>query len=198
MFNIQIHMEEIWKPVEGYESYYEVSNIGRIRSFDRVKNNRWGSTTIIKGKILSPTLLDTGYYRVVLYGEGGYQRKFVHRLVAEAFIPNPNNLPCINHKDEVKTNNFVFVNPDKTVDYEKSNLEWCTYKYNIEYSNILEKSNEKLRTPVCQIKNGTIIDIYLSQLEAARVTHLCQSNINKCLKGKISQTGGYQWKYLSN
>lgn len=179
-------MEEIWKPVVGYESYYEVSNLGRIRSFDRAKNNRWGSTTIIKGKILSPTLLDTGYHRVILYGAGGYQRKFVHRLVAEAFIPNPNNLPCVNHKDEVKTNNRV------------ENLEWCTYKYNIEYSNILEKSNEKLRTPIYQIKEGVIIDFFLSQGEAARSTHLCQSNINKCLKGKLNQTGGYQWKYLSN
>lgn len=127
-------MKEIWKEIEGYEGLYEVSNLGRVRSLDRVKliTTRWGSTTkrFRKGRILKPQLDGRGNYLHVCLGRG--ITKQVHRLVANAFIPNINNYPQINHKDEDKTNNCV------------DNLEWCTAHYNNTYgSRVGMKSGEK-------------------------------------------------------
>jgi hypothetical protein len=125
---------EIWKPVNDYEGLYEVSNLGRIRSLDRVEiiATRWGSTTerFHKGKILKPQLDGRGNYLHVTLGRNN--TKQVHRLVADAFIPNINNYPQINHKDEDKTNNCV------------DNLEWCTAQYNNTYgTRIGMKTGEK-------------------------------------------------------
>lgn len=115
-------MEEIWKPVKDFEGYYEVSNLGRVRSVDRIvydtvrKCNR-----LLKGKVLTIRDNGHGYKGVMFCKEHKIYNKYVHRMVAETFIPNPNNLPCINHKDEDKSNNAA------------SNLEWCTYLYNTTY-----------------------------------------------------------------
>ena len=115
-------MQEIWKDITGYEGLYQVSNFGRIRSLDRVST----SGRHLKGKIMKPVA--NPYMRIALCKDGNKISFIVHRLVAEAFIPNPNNYTCINHKDEDKTNNNV------------DNLEWCTYKYNNIYSNIAQRS----------------------------------------------------------
>ena len=113
-------IEEIWRPVVGYEGLYEVSNTGQVRSLDRyVKNNH--SYRLHKGKVLSLLKNEYGYIQVVLSCNGKHNTITVHRLVAQAFILNPNNLPEVNHKDEDKTNNSV------------ENLEWCTAKYNSNY-----------------------------------------------------------------
>ena len=116
-------MEEIWKDVKGFEGRYQVSNLGRVRSLDftwlaynykvcgYVECKR-------KGKILKPKTSYNGYLQVCLKISSKNHYKLLHRLVADAFIPNPNNLPTVNHKDEDKWNNRV------------DNLEWCTYKYN--------------------------------------------------------------------
>lgn len=122
-------MEEIWKDIKGYEGYYQVSNLGRIRSLDRyiaTVGNPSGQR-LIRGKILRPSKRvmsngKDGYYSVTLYKRGVDTLFNVHRLVAETFIPNPNNLPCVNHKDENKHNNMA------------DNLEWCTIGYNNKYS----------------------------------------------------------------
>lgn len=110
---------EIWKDVLGYEGYYEVSNIGNIRN----------SQT---GHILSPGI-SQGYYYVVLSKHGEKRNKQVNRLVAEAFISNPDCLPIVNHKNEVKTDNVV------------ENLEWCTYSYNNSYGNAPRHRSESLK-----------------------------------------------------
>ena len=99
--------KEIWKDVKGYEGLYQVSNFGKVKSFKE------------SAKFGNPYLINSGFHVVTLYLKDRTKRKFqVHRLVAETFIPNPENLPCVNHKDENKLNNCV------------SNLEWCTYQYN--------------------------------------------------------------------
>ena len=130
-------MEEIWKPVIGYEGLYEVSNLGRVRSIDRLVKYSNGQIHLHKGRMLSPGLVHKlGYLQVALCNNGKIKHKMVYRLVAEAFLPNPDNLPQVNHKDENPFNNCV------------ENLEWCTIEYNINYGTRTQKAIES------NIKNG--------------------------------------------
>ena len=129
-------MIEEWRPVVGYEGLYEVSNTGQIRSFDRYVKYSNGRIHLHKGKVLSPIKDKDGYLQVNLCYNGKIHQIKVHRIVAQAFIPNPNNLPQVNHKDEDKTNNSV------------DNLEWCTVKYNNNYGSRKDKAIDTA------IKNG--------------------------------------------
>ena len=128
--------EEIWRPVVGYEGLYEVSNTGRVRSLDRYVKCDYERYRLHKGKILSPGKDKDGYLFVVLSCNGKHKTITVHRMVAEAFIPNPYNLPQVNHRNEDKTNNRV------------DNLEWCNAKYNSNYG------SRKDRIRDTAIKNG--------------------------------------------
>ena len=149
---------------------------------------------------MSPQKDMFGYFKVQLHKDGIMKTCKIHRLVAEAFIPNPEHYRCINHKDEVKTNNFVFVNEDGTVDYDKSNLEWCTRKYNINYGTSRERL-VKTRTvnnsygaeiPVNQFDlNGNFIKRYKSLRSAARETGLAEPQIEACCNGKRNKCGGF-------
>lgn len=124
-------MEEIWKPVLGYEGLYEVSNLGRVRSVDRSVTYNNGQIHLHKGKLLSPGKTNKlGYLQVALCKNGSIKHKLVYRLVAEVFIPNPDNLPQVNHKDENPLNNCV------------DNLEWCTSEYNINYGTRTQRAIE--------------------------------------------------------
>lgn len=114
-------MDEVWKDIEGYEGLYQVSNLGNVRSLN------YGRTGEIK---LLKQSTDCGYKRVMLYKDGERERYLVHRLVAMTFIPNPDDLPQVNHKDEDKSNNNV------------NNLEWCTGEYNMNYGSIKERLSE--------------------------------------------------------
>lgn len=114
-------MEE-WKDIEGYEGLYQVSE-GEVKSLNYNKTK--------KERVLKKSIVG-GYYTVNLHKDGVMKTYYVHKLVAEAFIPNPDNLPCINHKDENKLNNSV------------SNLEWCTVKYNTNYGTCIERRKEKI------------------------------------------------------
>ena len=129
--------EEIWRPVVGYEGLYEVSSYGRVRSLDRYVKGRYGNYRLHKGKILSPAKDKTGYLKVVLSCNGKSKTIKVHRLIAQTFILNPDNLPEVNHKDEDKTNNRV------------ENLEFCNRKYNCNYGSRNIRRRETL------IKNGS-------------------------------------------
>lgn len=117
----------------------------------------------------------------------------VHRIVAETFIPNPNNLPCVNHKDENKKNNHV------------DNLEWCSYQYNIRYGEQykirVQKSKQdiKYRKPVIQLTvDGTYISKHRSIYEAANATGICKASIKRCLSGKYKTGGGFLWMLASD
>lgn len=129
-------VEVVRKPVKGYEGHYEVDQFGRVYSVSRVihivDNSREYDKPITERQ-LRQSLHSKGYKVVALTLDGVTKTQFVHRLVAEAFIENPDNLPMVNHKDEDKTNNFV------------DNLEWCTAEYNTNYGNARRKQAKKLK-----------------------------------------------------
>ena len=127
-------MEEIWKPVKDFEGYYEVSNLGRVRSVDRVVLDKVRNCErLLKGRIIIQSDNGHGYKRVVFCKEHKLINKYVHRMVAETFIPNPDNLPQVNHKDEDKSNNAV------------SNLEWCSEVYNTNYGTGIQRKSMSIR-----------------------------------------------------
>lgn len=160
-------MEE-WRKIEGYDNY-EVSNYGKVRSLDY---NRTGETRIMK-----PSYNTDMYLQVKLRKDRKYRNFQVHRLVAQSFLPNPDNLPQVNHKNENKEDNRV------------ENLEWCTNQYNVDYS---------LSKPVLQFsQDGNFIQEFKSTNEASRQTGIIQQNISQCCNGKgyHHTAGGYIWKF---
>ena len=166
-------MKEIWRNIEGFENY-QVSNLGNVKSLN-YKNSG-------KEKLMKPMDNGWGYLFVELRKNGEGKVKTIHRLVAEAFIPNPDNLPCINHKDENKTNNRV------------DNLEFCTYEYNTNYGTSNERRAKKLAKPVICIETGIF---FSSAMEAERQTEISNGNIKSCCKGKRKTASGYHWKYAT-
>lgn len=175
-------MQEIWKDIKGYEGLYQVSNLGRVKSVERI-TKRFNGHKICeyneKEKILKHNLNKKSYATIGLCKDGKERKYKVHRLVAETFIPNPDNLPQINHKDENKLNNNV------------NNLEFCTNIYNANYGtrnkNIVRKLSKKVRCLETNI-------IYDSIHEAARKTGITYSSIFYCCKGMYKQTKGYHWE----
>ena len=167
-------MNEVWKPVKGYEGLYEVSNQGEVKS---LRTNM----------ILTPVRATVGYMKLSLCRNGEIKNRYIHRIVAQAFIPNPNNLPQVNHKDEDKTNNAV------------SNLEWCTPKHNMHYGEMGKlrwiKTSNALSKPVIQLKDGIEIARYPSGAEAARAMGVTNMAISNVLRGKTRTSKGFQWKY---
>ena len=195
-------MEEIWKDIPGYEGLYQASTCGNIKSLERTvkigDNER-----IVKERLLVLQLDSHGYYRIRLSNKCKTKKFMVHRLIAMTFIPNPNNYRCINHKDEVRTNNFVFVNEDGSVDYEKSNLEWCTHKYNSNYGTIKERLREKhLNHPakskcVEQLdKDGNHIAFFPSVHEAERALNIKGNDVHQTCVGRRKTAKGFIWRYI--
>lgn len=122
-------MNEEWRDIPGFEEIYQVSNKGRVRSLNRISYNSYGMPRKLKGRLMKLHLNVYGYYDVGLSNAAGKNGNIykVHRLVALAFIPNPDNLPQVNHKNGIKTDNNV------------KNLEWCTNAYNVKYGYDLRK-----------------------------------------------------------
>ena len=186
---------EEWRPIAGYEGLYEVSSLGRVRSLDKYRKffdfNGNEHSRLVKGRVRKLQLATNGYYTVSLNIAGrGESRKLVHRLVAEAFVPNPDNLPEVNHKDCCKTNNL----PD--------NLEWCDRVYNVNYADAREKHALLRGRRVEQLTiSGEHVAFYDSAAQASRVSNgaFKYSNLNKALSDKRKRTGyayGYQWRYV--
>ena len=177
-------MEEVWKPVEGYEGRYEISSLGRLRSYAQDRVN---------GKIKTGNLDAKGYLSIMLYdGRGNKKVHKMHRLVASAFIDNPDNLPQVNHKDEDKTNNRA------------DNLEWCTNEYNLRYGTHYEraaKANECCPTTsvkVFSVDDDGNVELFDSIGEAERRTGNSHCNIVRVLKGRRPRCGGRRWFYAND
>lgn len=185
-------MEEIWKDVKNYEGRYQVSNKGSVRSLNFTKETKGGFTQNSPSKILKQSVNQKGYKVVMLYKEKKGTLFQVHRLVASAFIENPNNLPVINHKDENPQNNTV------------ENLEWCTQRYNCNYSarkhigrqTYEHKGSCRPKKAVIQYDlNGNYISEYSSIAEASRSTGAKVAFIYYCCTGQRKSTCGYKWAF---
>lgn len=169
MMECQQKNTEIWKNVVGYEGYYEVSSMGRVRNFET--------------KHVLKHFLCSGYPRVGLRRENKKNGMYIHRLVATAFIPNPNNYPQVNHRDETRHNNNV------------ENLEWCTCQYNLAYGTARERMTLKRSMPILQkTKDGKIVKAYQSSRQAERETGISNRIIRNCVNGNRKFAGGYIWE----
>lgn len=172
-------MEEIWRPVVGYEGLYEVSNCGNVRSLNYHREKRV--------ELLKPVEVKR-YLRVDLRKNNETNHHLVHRLVGEAFIPNPNNLPQINHKDENTKNNCVW------------NLEWCDMPYNINYGTGIKRRSEKRKNgsnskEVYQYTlDGILVHIYPSLMECVR-NGFNRGHLSSCCSGKRETHKGYRWSH---
>lgn len=177
-------MKEEWRDIKDYEGLYRISNLGRVKSLNYKGTGREGILKLFKNKY--------GYLYVCLSKNGVHKYFRVHRLVAQAFIPNPNNLPQVNHKDENCINNCV------------DNLEWCTQEYNNNYGT----HNEKIRRTKYKKYNGNtskkvfqydlknnLINIFPSGKEVQRQLGFDQSTISACCLGKRKSYKGFIWRY---
>ena len=187
-------MEEIFLDIEGFEGLYQVSNLGNVKSLN------YNNTK--KEKLLKHIINSNGYKRVNLYKNKTRKIYDVHRLVANAFLPNTHNYPCVNHKDECKTNNVV------------TNLEWCTYKYNLNYGTRIARvakslsnnpnrlkaisksltNNPKRSKAVGAYKDGELVMIFPSVGEANR-NGFNKGHVADCCNGKRKSYKGYIWSY---
>ena len=185
-------MEE-FKDIKGYEGLYQVSSLGRVKSL--------GNNKTKKEKILKLIEHSQGYLIVNLYKEGKRKTIKIHRLVAEAFIDNPNNYPIINHKDENPSNNNV------------ENLEWCNHKYNVNYgtcqhrrvantdykkkvenTDYKEVGRKQSKTVLQFTKDGEFIMEWLSTMECAR-NGFSHGAVAACCRGERKTHKGYIWRY---
>lgn len=172
-------MYEYWKDIKGYEGLYMVSNLGRVKSLNYRNTGQ--------KKVLKTPLSSCSYREVALCKNCKYKVVLVHRLVAEAFIPNPDNLPQVNHKDEDKSNNRV------------DNLEWCDAKYNCNYSKHNKKSKENKGKIVCQYSiDGEFIALYRSASMVQKQLGYYSKYISRCCRGEANTAYGYKWKYKAN
>jgi len=192
-------MKEIWKDINGYDGLYKVSNMGRVKSLPRIKRN-WVGKFVTKEKVLKNIFSQVGYFLIGLSINRIKKTTYIHRLVAEAFIPNNENKGEVNHIDGNKLNNVV------------DNLEWCTPK-----ENSIHSVTMGLRTPVCGVNHphyrkygskhhlskkvkqlnrerNSVVGTYGGISEASRVTGIDRAAISAVCNGKRKTAGGYKWE----
>ena len=191
MKSVLIAIRTQWCDIIGYENEYQINQFGEIRTLK-------DSPKLKKYDVLKPQISKrNGYVYQMLYKNGKEKLLRVHRLVAMAFLPNPNNLPQVNHKDGNKQNNSV------------DNLEWCEQSDNMKhaYKNGLQIPSENQRKAiintnklkqkkVCQIKDGEVINTFSGISEASRQTKISISCISRCCNLKRKSTNGYEWRFL--
>ena len=177
-------VSEIWKDIIGYEGYYQVSSLGRVRSLNRTVRNHLGFT-FAKGKVLSG-IPRNGYIRVQLFKDGKFKNYSIHRLVANAFVDNKNNMPEVNHKNEDKSDNRF------------NNLEWCSRKQNCNYGTRSERQSKKISKNILQLTiDGHLIGNFKSAIEASRLLGFKSNHISECCNGIRSTSNGYKWRYAN-
>jgi hypothetical protein len=176
-----IFMQEIWKDIQGFNGKYQVSNKGHVKSF--IKSTKHHN----ENHLLKPNINNSGYACVALYYEKGKKKQvLVHVLVASAFLLNPNNYPCVNHKDENKLNNCV------------DNLEWCTYSYNNAYGTARIRRINTISKRVGQFTiNDEWLATYRSATVASEILGISSTSIADCCNGKRSYAHGYKWKFVN-
>lgn len=174
--------KEVWKDVKGYEGLYQVSNLGRVRSLDHI--DTLGRHR--KERILAGGLGSEGYLTIILCRDGKHKTHIIHRLVAQAFLDNSDNLPQVNHKDEDKTNNVV------------SNLEWCTAAYNMNYGTRNKRARKaitrKQGKPVYVIPSSGHHYYFDSLAKAAVLLGLSEGAVSSCLNGKLKHHHGFTFE----
>ena len=190
--------KEVWKDIKGYEGYYQVSNLGRIKRVERkvkTRNRNGEYELLLKENILQGFYSPKGYVRVLLTKDTKNKTYMIHRLVAEAFIPNPNNFPQINHIDGIKNHNNV------------ENLEWCTQSYNIRHSyeiglretmdEVLMKNRKKQSKKVAKYDvYGNLLEVYESVNEASRKNKAGRRQI---LRSCMHQNEPiYRWEFVDD
>lgn len=174
-------MIEEWKDIYGYEGIYQISSLGRVKSLKR----KCGFL-ISKDRILKPYKKKNGYLQIDLNKNNIKSKKHIHRLVSEAFIPNPNHLKTVNHKDKNRTNNCV------------DNLEWMSYSENNLHGQCQIKSGISRRIPIYQCDlNGNIIKEWsCAKIAAEELGYKSYSPICACCRNRIKTYKGYIWKYV--
>ena len=173
---------EIWKDIPGYDGYYQVSSYGNVRSSERPYTICSKTIISTKSKILKQGIVK-GYYDVGLNVDGVAKKIFVHGLVALAFIPDINNLPCIDHKDENPLTNRM------------ENPEWRTIGYNLKYGTRQERISKNRKRKVLQYSSeGEYIAGYDGATDAENATGIKRQNTSKAISGKRHTSGGYIWK----
>ena len=159
---------ETFVEIEGFENY-EVSNLGKVRN-------------IKSGRVLKTSLNNNGYLRLFLCKNNKRKHLYLHRIIATAFIDNPDVKPCVNHIDENKLNNDL------------SNLEWCTVRENLIHGTRTKRVAEKLSQKVIQLDlNDNILNVFKSMRQAERETGIDATSISACCNGKRKSAGGYKW-----
>ena len=188
-------ISEIWKDVKDYEGLYQISNLGNIRKMRFINN----ITNKEKQFNIKPQINNSGYYRVMLFKNGNYKNKLLHRIVAETFINNPDKKNQVNHKDGNKLNNCV------------QNLEWCSQSENMKhaYKNKLAKSYatgkfganslKAKKVNMLDKKTKQTIKTFGSLIDAAKYIGVNKScHIVSCCKGRLKTAYGYKWEYSRN
>ena len=193
---------EVWKDYKDYEGLYQASNLGRMRSLDRWVKSKSGSVRLCKGKILKLCTDKRGYLHVVLSKNNKVKAYLVHRIIAETFLPNTDNLPQVNHKDENKLNNVV------------SNLEWCTHEYNVNYGTRNERMSKNLTNNIYTSREVDVYDLDMNFIETlpsieecGRKYNVSTGSVGHCCNGgrwsdkthttwrKVNRVGNYIFRW---
>ena len=165
--------EEVWKDVKGYENLYKISSLGRIKNAQ-------------KNTFLKQTNHSCGYLTVELRKNKIAKKRYMHRLVAEAFIPNPDNLTQVNHKNENKKDNNI------------KNLEWCSPQYNSTYGTRLERFSKSKKKRVLQFDlDENFIKEWKSAVDIQKETGFEKNSIGRCCRNQQYQAYGYIWRYAN-